>query len=270
VTAVTTAGPIPWPCVNLQEAASQLDVHYQTVYRWVRDGTLLATKTANTYDVTEFEVERLLAERAEPAPPPKRIRVRSWTQHVDRLLDALLTGDELAARTTVERLAQGQIGAIELCQHVIAPCMTEVGLRWHSGTVSIAEEHRATAICDRIIARLSNHHRGRPRGTAVVTTAAGDLHTLPSAMAALVLREDRWKVHHLGGNLPHDDVVALVQDVEADLVVISVTNTEVDRSVRALEEAVRATGAYVLVGRPGLTLQQLVDHARALPRTSMT
>jgi MerR family transcriptional regulator, light-induced transcriptional regulator len=157
---------------------------------------------------------------------------------------------------------------VELCENVIAPCLSEIGLRWHCGTVTIAEEHRATAICDRILARLSNHPRGRPRGTAVVTTAIGDLHTLPSTMAALALREDRWKVHHLGGNVPLDDVVALVHDVGADLVVLSVTNTEVVETVAMFETAIRRTGAQVLVGRSGMSLQNLVDRARALPRST--
>jgi MerR family transcriptional regulator, light-induced transcriptional regulator len=254
--------------VNLQDAAARLDVHYQTVYRWVRDGSLAASKSSNTYDVTEAEVVRLLAERTQPSPPPSRIRVRSWSPHVERLLCALLSGDELGARTTIDRLADGSISAVELCENVIAPCLAEVGLRWHCGTVTIAEEHRATAICDRILARLSSHPRGRPRGTAVVTTAVGDLHTLPSTMAALALREDRWKVHHLGGNVPLDDVVGIVRDVGADLVVISVTNSDATESVAALEAAVSEVTAHVLVGQSGMSLQSLVDRARNLSRTS--
>ncbi len=254
--------------MNLQEAAARLDVHYQTVYRWVRDGSLVATKSSNAYHVTEAEIARFLAERAQPVPPPVRLRVRSWNHHVERLLSALLRGDELAARLTVDRLAGGAISAVELCENVIAPCLAEVGMRWHGGTVTIAEEHRATAICDRILARLSSHPRGRPRGTAIVTTAVGDFHTLPSTMAALALREDRWKVHHLGGNVPLDDVVAMVHDVNADLVVISVTNNEATDTAVRLEAAVRETGTQVLVGRAGMSLQSLVESARALPRST--
>ena len=253
--------------MNLHEAAAQIGVHYQTMYRWVRDGSVVATKLpSNVYDVTNDEVERFAAKRAQPALPPAQIRVRSWDRHVDRLLQAVLGGDELAARTTIDRLVNGSVSVVELCEHVIAPCLNEVGNRWHSGTVTIAEEHRATAICQRIVARLSSHPRGRPRGTAVVTTAVGELHTLPSDMAALALRHDRWKTHHLGGNVPVDDVLALAHDVNADLIVISTTNSELSRSVKLLVDALTRSGRQTLIGRPGMSLQLLVEQARALGR----
>jgi excisionase family DNA binding protein len=35
--------------VDLQTAAARLGVHYQTAYRWVRDGSLPAMKRGTTY-----------------------------------------------------------------------------------------------------------------------------------------------------------------------------------------------------------------------------
>ena len=251
--------------MNLHEAAAYLDVHYQTVYGWVRGGSLRATKSAaNVYEITSDEIERFAAERSRPTPPTSRIRVRSWEHHVDRLLRASLSGDEQGARATIERLVDGSVSALELCEYVIAPCLAEVGRRWHDGTVSIAVEHRATAICERILARLSSNPRGRPRGTAVVTTAVGELHTVPSTMAALALREDRWKIHHLGGNVPIADVVRFADEVDADLVVISSTNTEVEGAVELLGDALRRSGHRTLIGHPGMSLGLLVEQARVI------
>ncbi len=114
--------------MNLHEAAALLDVHYQTLYRWVRDGSLRATKSAsNVYEITNDEVERFAAVRSQPTTPTNRIHVRSWEHHVDRFLHALLGGDELAARTTIDRLSDGSVSIVELCENMIAPCLVEIG-----------------------------------------------------------------------------------------------------------------------------------------------
>lgn len=249
--------------MNLHDVATRLGVHYQTVYRWVRDGSLVATKhPTRGYDVREDHLTRFTAARTAWTAPPV-LHVRDWDHQIDRLLRALVVGDELAARSVVDRLSDGSVSVIEICERLLVPCLAELGDRWHRGTVSIAVEHRATAICERTLARLATHPSGRPRGTAVVTTPLGDLHALPSMMAALVLREDRWKVHHLGANLPHADVISLVHDVEADLVVISLTDIDAAANANELARQLAARGRRVLVGKPGDKLTKLVGLARA-------
>jgi MerR family transcriptional regulator, light-induced transcriptional regulator len=249
--------------MNLQEAAERLGVHYQTVYRWVRDGDLTALKQGNSYHVSAEEVDRFVLLRQVPTAPREQLVVRSWEVQCERLLTALLAGEELDARAVADRLIEGHVATIDICEKLVAPCLAEIGDRWHRGEVSVAEEHRATAICTRILARAANHPRGRPRGTAVVLAAPGDDHSLPSAMAALVLRDDRWRVHHLGSNVPTDDLVALAHNVKADLVVLSKTYAD-PGPVQELAVLLRGEGFNVMVGGgpDGKTLTDLVQVAR--------
>jgi MerR family transcriptional regulator, light-induced transcriptional regulator len=263
--------------MNLQDAADRLGVHYQTAYRWVREGRLTAVKVHSSYEVTEEELTRFLARRAVPAGPPERVTVRSWDVQRDRLFDALVAGDELEARAIVDRLHALSVPLLELCEELLAPAIAMVGGAWHRGEVSIAVEHRATAIVERVLARVSTNPRGRPRGTAVVVAPPGDMHSLPGAMAALVLRDDRWKVHHLGSNLPVSEIVDFSKSVSADMVVLSLTFQPIfqesspdDRSgpyngtgdVNGLVSLLQGHGYRVLLGGPGKTLSDLVAQAR--------
>src|SRR3954462_4561429 len=50
--------------VNLKTAAQRLGVHYQTAYRWVRSGQLVAVKVGAGYEVSEAAIARLQAQRA--------------------------------------------------------------------------------------------------------------------------------------------------------------------------------------------------------------
>ena len=56
----------------------------------------------------------------------------------------------------------------------------QVGANWAAGSLSIAEEHRASAICERLLAIRSQQPPGRPRGTAVAATPPGERHGLPA------------------------------------------------------------------------------------------
>jgi excisionase family DNA binding protein len=249
--------------VDLKTAANRLDVHYQTAYRWVRRGNLQAMKLDGRYEVTEAEVRRVQAHRRAPKPAPPVARVRAWQPIVARLVDDLLTGDELRARVAIERLHLDGIHCVDICQSLLVPALEEVGARWQAGTVSVAEEHRASAICERALARISDHPRGRPRGVALVLTPPGESHHLPALMATLALRADRWRVHHLGTDVPGDDVLALAARLSPRLVVLSTTLTAMADEARTF--GTRFDGSHVLVGGPGRSLEELLAAARLAP-----
>jgi len=81
-----------------------------------------------------------------------------------------MAGDETQARHDFGRLAAG-VPLAGLCDHVIAPALRRVGEDWAAGELSIAAEHRATAICERLIAARVHQPQGRPRGIAVTVPA---------------------------------------------------------------------------------------------------
>lgn len=249
--------------MELRDAAESLGVHYQTAYGWVRKGTLPARKTPRGYEVSEGDVRALAESRSSGAEPRREIRVRDWAAQADGLYDALVVGDDARARRLFERLSPG-VPLIDVCDLIIAPALRRIGLDWAAGRVSVAVEHRATAICEQLIGSRARQPQGRPRGTAVTATPPGEHHALPALMAAAVLREDRWRVHHLGTDLPVADLIEFARSVDADLVVLSAGSlgvvhlaVEAEREILAELPEVR-----VAVGRPGATLRQLRELAR--------
>jgi excisionase family DNA binding protein len=249
--------------MQLRDAAETLGVHYQTAYGWVRRGTLPARKTPRGYEVSESDVRDLLASRAAGAEPQREVQVRDWAAQAARLYAALAAGDEARARHDFARLAAG-VPLFELCDQVIAPALRRAGADWAAGELSIAAEHRATAICERLIAARASQPQGRPRGVAVTATPPGERHALPALMAAATLREDHWHVHHLAADLPAAEVISLAADTKAGLVVLSSATVSAARlavrEARQLREAL--PDARVLAGRPGDTLSRLRELAR--------
>jgi excisionase family DNA binding protein len=256
--------------VNLQEAADLLGVHYQTAYRWVRNGTLPARKIHGAYDIDRSAVEALAHARATPVPPPSRATVRSWPEQVRRLLDHLLEGDETEALSLIEGLANRGVSVVDICERLISPVLYQVGELWVAGRVTIAEEHRASAICERALARRATPLRGRPRGVAVVASPVGELHALPGLMATAALRSDHWIVHHLGTAVPVAEVAELAERVGAHLVVVPVTLPAAKPAADELAAALDDRHIATLVGQPGEPLSLLLLAARHAGHESTT
>jgi MerR family transcriptional regulator, light-induced transcriptional regulator len=249
--------------MQLREAADALGVHYQTAYTWVRQGTLAARKTGRGYEVSDEDVSALAQRRTAGSPPRPEVRVRDWAAQAGRLHEAIVSGDETLARHDFERLALG-VPLIDLCERVITPALHRIGDDWAAGELTIAAEHRASAICERLIAPRAYQPPGRPRGIAVTATPPGERHALPALMAAACLREDRWLVHHLAADLPVGEVIGLALEVGADLVVLSSATGRTARAARreAREIGFTAPRLRVLAGRPGDRLSQLLKLAR--------
>ena len=90
----------------------------------------------------------------------------------------------------------------------------------------MADEHRATAVAQRIIGRLGLQfgRPGRSRGTVILAAPAGDLHTLPVAMVADLLRWRRFDVFELGANTPADALAQAVSGADR-LVAVGIAAT---------------------------------------------
>lgn len=250
--------------MDLHQAAGTLGVHYQTAYGWVRQGVLPARKVGRGYAVDNSDVAALAARRRLGEKPARPIHVRDWAAQAHALYSVIAQGEETAARRRLDRLAGG-VRVIDLCAHVIAPALRRVGDDWAAGRLSIAQEHRASAICERLLAAHARQPGGRPRGIAVAATPPGERHGLPALMAAACLREDRWIVHHLASDLPVDEVTRLADEVGADLVVLSSAMSETARRAQEAAHVITAARSrpQVLAGRPGDSLHDLLTRADA-------
>lgn len=260
---VAAAPPAPTQDVDLREAAERLGVHYQTAYQWVRSGDLPAVRLRNRYRISVDDLERFAQERDTPRPVAVPPRGRRWEHTATRWNQAVLEGDERTARSLLLDLRDEGVPATELVERVVVPALRDVGEGWVRGQVSIAQEHRASRMIERLLGELTPTPRGRRRGTAVVAAVSGDHHTLPTSMAALALRDDRWRVEHLGADVPADELVRFAVDADADLVVLTVTNPDRAAATERTRRRLDAAGIACIVGAPGRTLEELQAEARA-------
>ncbi|WP_375481308.1 cobalamin-dependent protein [uncultured Mycobacterium sp.] len=248
--------------LTLADAAQEMGVHYQTAYRWVRKGVLAAHKRAGMYGIERSDLDRVRRWRSAPQLPPQRRQIRSWGRLCDRLCRALVAGEDTKAEHLFQDLVNAGVHWTDICDRLMAPALRTIGEAWCRGDLEIAQERRATSICARILARWAPARAGRPRGIAVVCSPPSDQHQLPGQMAAAVLRDHRWRVHHLGVAVPADSICALVEAEAPQLVVISMAWEPALPEAESLVERLRGITPSVLLGRPGSMTAELVRRAQ--------
>ncbi|TXL88119.1 cobalamin B12-binding domain-containing protein [Streptomyces sp. IB2014 016-6] len=180
---------------------------------------------------------------------------------VEKLWQAVSRGDEYAAYGVV--LGAHGAGADDesLLLDVIGTVQRKVGEEWAANRMSVAMEHAATAVNDRMIAALAARHApdpalGRPGrvtgqdgpGRITVACVDGEWHALPARLLAEVLRLRGWHVDYLGAQVPTPHLIAHVHRTGPDAVALSSSLATRLPTAHAAITACQAVGVPVLVG----------------------
>ena len=92
--------------MNLKEAARRLGVHYQTAYRWVRSGELVAVRIGSRYEVSDAAIERLRAQRRALGTPAPRGRSPRRGDGLEAELAKMADGPMLDVEQAVVHLSR--------------------------------------------------------------------------------------------------------------------------------------------------------------------
>ena len=141
--------------------------------------------------------------------------------------DALATGTVETADAVLRRALQSDIPAPVILSRVIGPAMYEVGRRWEECSLSVADEHLATAACHQLLAVVYEHllvARARTLGCVLLAGVEGEQHSLGLRMAADVLEGAGYEVVYLGADVPSDALLDAVARFEPALVGLTATS----------------------------------------------
>lgn len=237
-------------------------MHYMTAYRYVRLGLLPAVQQGGAWAIRPADVEAF-GRRAAHRPPGGAGRRRASVIR-DRLLGCLLAGDEASAWSVLDRALGTGYSPTEVYLQLLAPALRTIGEGWERGSLSVGEEHRASAVAARLVGRLgpSFARRGRHLGTVVLGAAPGDPHALPVALLADIVRSHGYRVIDLGGNVPVESFTAAAIGDRVVAVGVSISDVGCLPAAAAAVNAVRTvTAAPILVGGPATDASVAVSGA---------
>lgn len=171
-------------------------------------------------------------------------------RHAELLWAAVVDGDEYAARDVVSAALDGGLSAECVLLDVVGAVQRRVGAEWAADRITVAQEHAATAINERVIAALphSATRQTLRHGRVTVACVDGEWHALPARLLAETLTLRGFAVDYLGAQVPTPHLIAHLHRTAPDAVALSSSLATRLPTAHATISACQSAGVPVIVG----------------------
>lgn len=175
----------------------------------------------------------------------------------DALWEAVTAGEEYVATDIAMAALDDGMDPEDLLLDVVAPLQARVGREWAANRITVAQEHGATAVNERVIGAVAHHPAVRRRrrartaerhGRIAVACIDGEWHALPARLVAEVLRLRGRHVDYLGAQVPTPHLISHLHRTGPVAVALSSSLATRLPAAHAAITACQATGTPVLVG----------------------
>ncbi|WP_426505000.1 cobalamin B12-binding domain-containing protein [Dactylosporangium sp. McL0621] len=171
----------------------------------------------------------------------------------DDYLKCLADADEDGAVDIAGGLLDDGVDPERVLLDLVAPAQEQVGQWWQRNEWSVAQEHAATHISERVVAAvgtIASRRRAASRGRLVVACLDGEWHALPARLVGEVLRLRGWQITFLGASVPVAHLVSYLHQQDVDAVALSCAlPTRLPAAHRAVQACRRAEVPLIVGGR---------------------
>ena len=194
-----------------------------------------------------------LGQRQEPMPVITPGNNEAMEQHQNQLENALLQGDYRAAQTIVNNLQDAGHSIIEIDVCLIQSALYNIGEKWQSNLVSVAQEHLATATAQTVMANaFSRVCLPSANGQkALFACVEGNHHAVGRRMVSDAFELRGWDVQFLGANVPIRALLEQTNDWKPDLLGLSIA---FPHQLNAARETIKAIRERFSMARPSVIL----------------
>jgi methanogenic corrinoid protein MtbC1 len=153
-------------------------------------------------------------------------------------LNALLVGRRAECRDIVQNLLDAKIELKELYTGLFQRSMYRVGELWENNRITVANEHLATSITESLLnlAYPTIFAIDRKFRKAVISCSANEFHQVGGKIVADIFELNGWDAYFLGANSPAEDMAQFIQEVQPDVVGLSLAVlSNIDHLKRSIE-----------------------------------
>jgi len=217
-----------------RQIAEALGASESSVKRWCDQGLLSTVKTAGGHRrITASEALRFAREQNYSVVEPQILslpasddrKARRIEGCAERLVEGLISENELACRTIVFDLYLGGCAVSQIFDDVLGVAFRIIGEKWECHEAAVYQERCSCQIALRLLHEL----RGKlvpPKQEllALGATLEGDQYLLPVTMADIVLRSVGWDARLLGSSIPLESIEEAIRRNQPRLFWLSVSH----------------------------------------------
>jgi len=155
-----------------------------------------------------------------------------------RYLNSLLRADKYKARQVIEEALNQDISLEKIYLKVFQQSLIRAGELWHSGEITVDEEHYVTGMIQNNMMQLwPRIFAGEKTGQKLLACTIGnELHEMGVRILCDLMELRGWNSIYLGAAVPVDSILSALKKHKPDLVALSVT---MPFYLEQCEEAVR-------------------------------
>ena len=250
-----------------KQVAQAIGASESSLKRWCDSGLLKTVKTAGGHRrISVQEALRFAREQNHTVVEPQLLalpasedrKARRIDGCADRLTEALLTGNEEAARSIVFELFLAGHPLSAIFDEVLAVAFHTIGQRWECHQAEVYQERGSCVIAMRLLHELRTRLVPPEHSIlALGATTVGDHYTIPVTMAELVLRSLGWNARQLGPSIPFDSIIHAVRQQKPRVFWLSVSFIPDEaaflRGFHDLSATASETNTAIVVGGQALT-----------------
>lgn len=143
----------------------------------------------------------------------------------DHYFEVLLNGDRKTCSSIVRDLLDEGIEIKSLYRDLFEKTLYEVGHLWETNKISVAKEHLVTAITESLLSLIYPHlFKKKPLSKkAIISCAANEYHQIGGKMVADILQLNGWDSYFLGANTPVDQMLEFIEEIQPDILGLSLS-----------------------------------------------
>lgn len=250
-----------------KQVAEAIGASESSLKRWCDQGLIATVKTAGGHRrIPVQEALRFVREQNHSVVEPHILSMPATTDRkarriegsAERLIEALLSNNELACHAIVFDLFLAGESVSRIFDDVVATAFRGIGDKWECHEAEVYQERSSCQIMIRLLHELrSKQVAPAPKYVALGATLEGDQYVLPVTMAEIVLRSIDWDARLLGTSIPFDSMVKAVETHSPALVWLSVSfiadEADFVNGFQRLSTATSKTKTAIVVGGRALT-----------------
>ncbi len=168
-------------------------------------------------------------------------------------IEAIRAYDGKALETLLLK-ASAKMSQPHLIEELIIPLVYKVGDLWHDGDIRVANEHLASAVIRFFMTNLLEQHMPSENAPIIISaTPRGQDHELGALIVGVVAAAAGWKVIYLGPNLPVEEIAAVTDSLNANLVALSIVfpgdDLQLKKELRHLRQMLPTNVKLIIGGR---------------------
>lgn len=177
---------------------------------------------------------------------------RSVRSRSRSFLNALLQNDPASAARLVEQELAEVGSRAAVFADLIHPAQYEIGDMWYRGLIGVADEHRATALVETIVDRMSPTPTERPLLSVrcLLASIGAERHVIGLRLLAAAMADDGWEVEVMENPASVQDVMAVIDRARPQLVGLSAAYLPDPEPIKRAIRLVKERGIPVMVGGP--------------------